>query len=200
MFEDFSWWKIAWWGVGTFGLAGTIFLAVAFPVVFKVAFSAVVRFIALLLSYRAGCARLAAIVAAVAADYWRHSTEDAKHAAESAAFERAQTERDARIQRDIRAAVLKEIADAAVENVATDKDAKDFTDALPKPPPDTRNLFRVGPDACRLRSIYGQAGCGPHGAQGVPKADAKDAGVGDRRGHGLSSVVRRIGRDHQQGQ
>jgi hypothetical protein len=192
-------WKIVWWMVGLFGVAGSIALFAFFPAVATLIFNAVVRFFGLVLSYRVGCALVAAILAALAADYWRHSTEDAKHAAEVAAFVKAQDERDKRIAVETRELVWKEIADATAENAVTDKDVKDFDDALPPPPP-TGNVFRVGPDACRMRHIYGQAECRPVGTKGVPKVDPGHEGVGDRPRHGLSGIVGRVRGNHQQGQ
>lgn len=191
-------WKLLWWGVGTFGIVGTIAAVVAFPTVAKIVIDRVVRLFSFVLSYRLGCALLAALAAALVADYVRHSIEDDKHAAELAGFKLAQVARDKRIAVETRAMVWEEIANATAENAVTDKDVKEFTDALPKPP-DTGNLFRVGADACRLRALYGQSGCGPVRAQGVPKSDAKDEGVGNRRGHGLSGLVGRIRRNHHQG-
>jgi hypothetical protein len=196
---DAELWKWGWWIVATLGIAGTIALFAFFPAAASIALNAVVRFFSLVLSYRIGCAVVAAILAALAADYWRHSTEDAKHAAEVAAFEAAQDARDKRIASETRELVWKEIADATAENAVTDKDVKDFTDALPKPP-ETGNLFRVGTDACRLRHIYGQVECGPHGVERMPKADPRHEGVRDRRAHGLSNLVRRSRGSDQQGQ
>jgi hypothetical protein len=172
---DLSWWKLIWWAVGVFGIGGLIAICALYPVVLAV----VARFFRAVLSTRIGCAVVAAIVAAIIADYWRHSTEDAKHAAEVAAFEAAQDARDKRIATETRELVWKEIANATAENAATDKDVKDFTDALPKPP-ETDNPFRIGADVCRLRSLYGQAGCRPDGAQGVPKTDPAAASIRDR--------------------
>jgi hypothetical protein len=198
-FDFGSSWKLLWWGFGTLGIAGTIALAVAFPAIAKIVLDRVVRLFAFVLSYRVGCALVAAILAALIADYVRHSIDDSKHATELATFKLAQVARDKRIATETRAAVWEEIANATAENAVTDKDVKEFTDALPKPP-DTGNLFRVGADACRLRALYGQSGCGPVRAKGMPKADAKDEGVGNRRGHGLSSLVSRIRRDRHQGE
>lgn len=187
---DWSWWKIAYWAVGTFGVAGTIAIAVFAPQVFAIALKAVVRFFTIVLSYRLGCALVAAALAAFIADYHRHSIEDAKHADEVAAFEKKQDERDKRIAQETRDLVWIEIANATAENTVTDKEVKDFTDALP-PSPANGNAFRIGADACRLRQIFGQPECGPQRAQGVPKADAGAEGVTDRRDVGLSGIVRR---------
>lgn len=191
-----EWWKIVYWLLGTIGVAGTIALAVFFPAVFSLAFRAVAQFFTLVLSYRAGCALVAAIAAALVADYWRHDFDDKRHAAEVAAFERKQDERDQRIKQETRDSVLAEIASAAKENSATDSETKDFTDALPK----ADNLYRVGDAACSLRRIAGQTGCGPDGATGVPKADRTNEGRPDHQRHGLSSIVGRIPGHHQQGQ
>jgi hypothetical protein len=175
----FEMWKVAYWMIGTLGVAGTIALFAFAPAVATGALNAVVRFFGLVLSYRIGCAVVAAALAWFIADYVRHSIEDDKHAAEVAAFEKAQDERDARIKIETRELVWKEIADATAENAVTDKEVKDFTDALPKPP-DTGNVFRVGADVCRLRRLAGQAECGSDGAQGVPQTDTKPASVKDR--------------------
>ena len=184
MFE-FSVWKAAVWAVATFGIAGTIALIVFAPAAAKIALGAVVRLFAFVFSYRLGCALVAAIVAALIADYVRHSIEDDKHAAEVAAFEQKQVDRDEQIARDTREWVLKEIADTAQQNATVDKDVKDFTDALPKlpegqPAVHAGNPFRVGDDAARLRKIAGQAGRGSDGAKGMPQADAKPASLRDR--------------------
>ena len=184
MFE-FSVWKAAVWAVATFGIAGTIALIVFAPAAAKIALGAVVRFFTFIFSYRAGCALVAAIVAWFIADYVRHSIEDDKHAAEVAAFEQKQVDRDEQIARDTREWVLKEIADTAQQNATVDKDVKDFTDALPKlpegqPAVHAGNPFRVGDDAARLRKIAGQAGRGSDGAKGMPQADAKPASLRDR--------------------
>lgn len=179
LFDDLQWWKIIIWAVGTVGVGGVVAFAIAAPAAAKLVLDAVVRFFALILSYRIGCAVVAAALAWFVADYVRHSIEDDKHAARVKAFEQEQVARDARIKAETRDLVLKEVAEATAENAATDKDVKDFTDALPKPP-ETGNPFAVGSDSCRLRAIVGQAGCGSDGAQGVPKVDTKAASLRDR--------------------
>jgi hypothetical protein len=175
----FEMWKVAYWMIGTLGVAGTIALFAFAPAVATGALNAVVRFFGLVLSYRIGCAVVAAALSWFIADYVRHSIEDDKHAAANAAFEAAQVARDERIKIETRELVWKEIADATAENAVTDKEVKEFTDALPKPP-ETGNVFRVGADSCRLRKLAGQADCGSDGAQGVPKADTKPASLKDR--------------------
>lgn len=195
MFDDFSWWKLIWWAVGVFGIGGLIAICAIYPVVLAV----VARFFRLVLSTRIGCAVVAAIVAALIADYVRHSIDDDRYAAEIAAFEKKQDERDKRIAVETRELVWKEIADATAQNAVTDKDVKDFTDALPPIPP-TGNVFRVGADACRLRKLAGQADCGPDGAQGVPKADTKPASVRDRIRKRLSRTDSRGAGSNQQEQ
>jgi hypothetical protein len=178
-------WKLITWAIGTVGIGGLVALAVFAPAVAKLLLDAVVRFFALVFSYRIGCAVVAAALAWFIADYVRHSIEDDKHAAEIAAFEKAQVARDARIKTETRALVWEEIANATADNAVTDKDVKDFIDALPKPPEGQPavhpgNPFRVGDDAARLRKIAGQVGRGSVGAQGVPQADTKGASLRDR--------------------
>ena len=204
MFE-FSVWKAAVWAVATFGIAGTIALIVFAPAAAKIALGAVVRLFAFVFSYRLGCALVAAIVAALITDYVRHSIDDSRYAAETAAFEKAQEERDERIARDTREWVLKEIADTAQQNVTTDKEVKDFTDALPKLPEGqpaihSGNPFRVGDDAARLRKIAGQAERGSDGPQGVQKADTAVARLRDRVRNRLPGAIGGSSRNHQQGQ
>jgi hypothetical protein len=195
MFDDFSWWKLIWWAVGMFGIGGLIAICAIYPVVLAV----VARFFRLVLSTRIGCAVVAAIVAALIADYARHSIEDDRHAAEIAAFEKKQGERDERIRVETREVVWKEIANATAENAITDKDVKDFTDALPPTPP-TGNVYRVGTDACRLRQLAGQAQCGSESTQRVPKADTHPASVRDRIRKRLSGTDGRGAGNNQQGQ
>ncbi len=180
MFE-FSAWKVAVWAIATFGIAGTIALVVFAPAIARAALGAVVRCFALVFRYRVGCAVVAALLAYAVADYVRRSIEDDRHAALAAEFNRKQDERDARIKTETRELVLKEVAAAATDNAATDKDVKDFTDALPTPPPaPTGNPFLIGADVCRLRQLYGQTECRPDGAKGVSKADAPAASLRDR--------------------
>jgi hypothetical protein len=176
----FEMWKLAYWLIGTLGVAGIIALVVFAPAVATVALNAVVRFLSLVLSTRVGCAVVAGALAWFIADYVRHSIEDTKHAAEVAAFEKAQVDRDKRIAQETREDVLKEVAAASAENVTVDKEVKDFADALPKPPADAGNPFLIGADACRLRHLAGQAECGSDRAQGVPAADTKPASLKDR--------------------
>lgn len=197
--SSFEAWKIIYWVIGTVGVGGAIALACFFPAVAKLLLDGVVRFFALVFRYRIGCAVVAAALAWFVADYVRHSIEDDKHAAEAVESAKANLARDARIKTETRAMVWEEIANATAENAVTDKEVEGFTNALPKPP-DTGNPFAVGADACRLRKLYGQAGCGPVGAKGVPKADTKADGVGDRGANRLSGLVGRIRRNHHQGE
>lgn len=183
-FADFSWWwKTVWWLVSLVGIGGLIAIFAAYPIVATI----VVRFFSVVFSYRIGCAVVAAVFAALVADYWRHSIEDERHAAEVAAFEQKQRDRDERIKKETLDEVLKEAAAAAAENAATDKTVKDFTDALPIPA-ETGNPFAVGADACRLREIAGQARCGSVGVEGVPAPDTGRASIRDRIKNRLSGV------------
>jgi hypothetical protein len=165
-------WKWVWWGVATLGVGGTIALIASFPAVS----GAVVRFFTIVLSYRIGCAVVAAALAWIVADYVRHSIEDKKHAAQVAEFIEKQKQRDARIAQETRDIVAAEQLAADAENSVTDKDVKDFTDALPQ----SGNVFRVGADAARLRRLAGQSERGSDGAKGVPEADTKPASLRDR--------------------
>jgi len=165
-------WKVGIWIVATGGIAGLITLAVLFPAAMGMVFNGVMKLFGLVLNYRIGCALVAAILAGLAVDYVRHSHDDAAFAAQTAAFEKAQDARDAKIAADTRASVTQELTEAAAANAATDKEVKEFHDALPPVVPETGNPFRVGNDACRLRKLAGEADCGPVRAKRVPKAHA----------------------------
>lgn len=160
--------EFIWWIVGTFGVAGLVAFWFLAPTAAQLTLQAVVRFFKLLLSDRIGCALLAAIAAGLIVDHQRHAYDDAQNAARSAAFEQAQTDRDAGIEKRTREKVWEEIANATAENKVVDTDVKGFTDALP-PPPKTGNPFLIGDaDAERLCKLAGQTQCGPVGDQGVP--------------------------------
>lgn len=168
-------WKLIYWAIGVFGIAGTIALIVFAPTTIPIIVNAVTRFFNFVLSYRIGCAILAAVLAAFIADYMRHSSDDARYAAEVAEYEKAQDARDKRIKDETTADVWKEIANATAENAVTDTDVKDFTHDLP-PIPATGNPFRIGDDAGRLCRIAGETECGHIGGDGVPKAHPASAG------------------------
>jgi hypothetical protein len=171
-FGDYSWWKAAWWAVGTFGIVGTIALIVLgsmyFPDLLRRIVAGFVRIFTFVLSYRIGCAIVAAIVVGLAVDYWRHDKDDAEFAKRTALFEHAQKQRDERIRVETRDDVWKEIADATAENVVIDKDVKEFTDAPPPQPAPASNPYRIDPvSRVRLCHIAGQTECGPVSPQRV---------------------------------
>lgn len=159
---DLGWsaWKIGWWAVATFGVVGTIALLVLgsmyFPDLLRRIVSGFIRIFTFVLSYRIGCAIVAAVAVGFMVDYWRHSTDDAEFAQRTALFEHAQKARDERIRTETRDLVWIEIADQTAANAVTDNEVKEFHDALP-PVPHTGNPFRVGPAAAKLRHIAGQA-------------------------------------------
>ena len=165
-------WEVLTWIGGTVGVVGFIAAWILFPAAFSVVLKGIMAMFGFVLNYRIGCALVAAIVAGVAVDYARHSHDDAVHAAQTAAFNKAQDARDAGIAADTRKLVTKEFAEAAAANAATDKEVKEFHDALPAVVPETGNPFRVGTDACRLRKLAGETDCEPVRAKRVPKAHA----------------------------
>lgn len=176
-----SLWKLIYWIVGTLGVAGTIALFVFFPAVMGTIWKAIIRLFTLVLSYRIGCAIVAAIVVAFAVDYWRHSRDDAAYAAKTAAFEQAQRDRDKRIAQETKDEVWTDIANQTAVNKVTDQEVKEFEDAIPPSPP-TGNPFRIGADAGRLCRIAGGTVCGPRRSpQAMPKARAARSNSGDRR-------------------
>lgn len=190
-----EWWKLIYWAVSILGVTGTIALFVFFPAAAGIALKAVVRFFGIVLSYRIGCAVVAAIVAALIADYVRHSIEDEKHAAEVAAFEQKQKQRDKTIAADTEKWVREQMAAQFIAEQESNYDVDSFKSDLP-----VSSNFRVGADACRLRKIYGQSGCGPDGIKGVPKADARPASLRDRIRKRLPGGGGGIAGGDQQGQ
>jgi hypothetical protein len=194
-----SLWKILYWLIGTVGVAGTIALFAIYPAIMGSIWRGIIKLFALILSYRLGCAIVAAIAVGFAVDYWRHSRDDAAYAEQTAAFEQAQRDRDKKIAKETREAVWVEIANATAESAVTDKEVKEFTDVLP-PVPETGNPFRVGADAGRLCKIAGQARCGPPSPQGVPKAKGAGVSSGNRGKLRLPHLVSRGAGSAQKGQ
>lgn len=175
-----EWWKIFYWLAGTLGIAGTIALFVFVPNVAGIIFRAVVKFFSFVLSYRVGCALVAALVVGFAVDYWRHSRDDADFAAKTAAFEAAQDARDKRIADDTRASVTAEIANQQKQDDGTNQEVKEFHDTLP-PIPALGNPFAVGSDRDRLRIIAGQAVSKPASAKRVSAPRRASPRPGDRK-------------------
>jgi hypothetical protein len=181
--------EIVWWVLGTFGLAGLVAFWFLAPTAAQLTLQAVVRVFKLLLSYRIGCALLAAIAAGLIVDHKRHAYDDQQFAARTAAFEDAQHQRDGRIAQETRDKVLADIANATSENAVIEKDVKEFSDALPAPAP-TGNPFLVGADADRLCRIAGKTQCGPSGDQGMPKARRPGGRSGNHAKIRLPSLIR----------
>lgn len=181
-----------WWIFATFGLAGLVAFWFGAPAAAQLTLQFVVKLFRFVLSYRIGCALLAALVAGLIVDHHRHAYDDEQFAKRAAAFDAAQDERDARVAKNARDRVWTEIANQTAKNVETDKEVKEFRDVLPPTPP-TGNVFRIGDsDAKRLCIIaYGKAGCGPDSRKGMPEARRKGASPGDQR-VGFPRSIRRI--------
>jgi hypothetical protein len=175
-----------WWIVGTFGVAGLIAFWFLAPVAARLVLQAVVAAFEFVLSYRVGCALLAAIAVGFVVDYQRHAYDDAQFAARTALFEFAQKQRDDGIAQKTRDKVWSEIADATAANVSIDDDVKDFTNVpaavpLPAVRPVGNPLVIDAADAVRLCHIAGQTQCGPVGSQGVSKARRPGGSATDKR-------------------
>lgn len=171
---NFELWKWAIWIVSTLGITGTIVAFAFYPSIVTFILKGIFSFFSFVLSYRLGCALVAALIAAAATDYARHSYDDKRFAAETAAFEQAQKDRDERITKEIRETVMKEVADSAADSAKIDQDVKEFHDALPPVPhveTAADNPYLVGADACKLRHIAGLAECESGSSEGVPKAN-----------------------------
>lgn len=181
--------SLVWWIVGTLGFGALVAFWFLAPTAAQIVLQAVVKFFGLLLSYRVGCALLAAIAAGLIVDHWRHSKDDEVSAQRAALFEAAQKARDQNIAEETREKVWTEIANATAQNAVTDNTVKEFINALP-PAPKTGNPYLVGAESCRLRNIAGQTGCGPNGGQGVPKARRTGGSPGDRAKIRLPKIIR----------
>ncbi len=173
-------WKWIWWGVATLGVGGTIALIAFFPAVGGVAVKAVVRFFSIVLAYRVGCAVVAAALAALVADYVRHSIEDEKHAAAAAAFEQRQVQRDATIAADTE----KWVREQMTAQWAAERDSQNEVDSFKKDLP-VSDVFRVGSDAIRLRRISGETISGSGGAQTLPAIRRSGPAAGNQRSQRL---------------
>lgn len=172
-----SLWQIGIWLVGSIGIAGTIALFLLYPAIITTIWKAIIAFFSFVLTYRIGCALVAAVITAAVVDYARHSYDDKRFAAATEEFKQAQAERDTTIAQQTRDEVWTEIANATAENQVADKQETDFETQLAPAPVSGPNPFRVGADAPALRSIFGQSGGGPRGAKGVPKTVRKGVGT-----------------------
>lgn len=185
-----------WWLVGTFGVVGTgLMLWLAPAALVKIA-SVVLNFF---ITNRWGNMLGVGLIVFFVADVNRSLRDEQAYKEKTAAFEQEQKARDDRIAKETRDQVWTEIANATAANAATDKQVEDFTNALPPVPFADSNPFRVGNDACKLRALAGQPGCGP---QSVPrrmqKAGAPAKPEGDHGGFGLPASLGRIfGGDHK---
>lgn len=165
-----------WWALGTFGMVGTGLLLWLAPGLLVQIATWMFKFF---ITTRLGNIILAAAIAFFVADVNRSLRDRHEFAAQTAAFEQAQKDRDTRIAQQTREEVWKEIANQTAANAATDNDVKEFHNALPPVPfANGVNPFRVGDAACRLRKVAGQTGCGPKRAQGVPQARSEGGGAG----------------------
>lgn len=175
-------WEIAVWCLGTLGVAGIIVLLVIAPSSFGIALRVIIKLLSLVLSYRLGCAVVAAVVVGLAVDYWRHSTDDAEFAQRTALFEHAQTERDERIKTETRDDVWKEIADATAANAVLDNDVKEFTDAPPPVIAPASDPYRIDPvSRAKLCDIAGKTDCRPQGSKRVQAPRRPGASPSNRR-------------------
>lgn len=183
-----SLWQIAVWVGPTICVAAFITLLVLYPAIMVPIVKAIAGFFTMVLSYRVGCALLAAIAAGFAVDYWRHSHDDAVFAARTAMFEKAQVARDKRIADETREAVWKDIANETAKNAEAEKEQKEFHDALaPLPAGDV--TCRVGDNVERLRKLAGQTGRRPASSKRVPKTTGEGFAAGLRRKLGLPGAV-----------
>lgn len=165
-----------WWLLGTFGVAGTVALAIFAPTVLAVIW----RIIAKLFQTRIGCAAIVGLLVFVAADIHRSRLDQAELEAQKAAFDLKQKQRDETVAADTLKAVNIALEKQKEAFASIDKDAKEFKDALP-PVPSTGNPFAVGPDACRLRAIAGLACRRSEGPETVPTPRSRRTTAQNRR-------------------
>lgn len=186
-FAAISWWKSAYWAFGLLGVGGTIVFIVLgvmyFPDVLRRIAEGFIRICTFVLSYRVGCAIVAAVLAWILADYIRHSIDDADFAERTAVFRQAQKDRDTRIYAETKDAVLEELALTEKERVVTKAEVKDFTDVPPPTPAPKSDPFRIDPvSRAKLCHIAGKPECGLRkGTGGVRQAGKRNVDSGDRR-------------------
>lgn len=184
MFTAISW---GWWAVGTFGLVGTGLLLWFAPAVLVKVVTSLLSFF---LTNRWGNMIAVGLIVFFVADVNRSMRDAEEFKEKTADFEQAQDDRDKRIAMETRASVTKEFEDQKAADAATDTKVKDFTDALPPVPFADSSPFRVGDDACKLRALAGQAGCGPKIIpRRVPKAPAKPEAPADHGGFRLPGTL-----------
>lgn len=145
-----SLWKVGIWMVSTLGVAGTIALFAVYPAIMGSIWRGIINLFGLVLSYRIGCAIVAAVIVGFAVDYARHSHDDKVFAERVAAFEEAQRQRDKTIEADTKLWVTKQIADDFMAEQDGKQDVDSFTKDLP-----VSNVFRVGDAAPKLRALAG---------------------------------------------
>lgn len=184
IFTAISW---VWWAVGAFGLVGTGLMLWLAPAVLV---QIVKSLLAFFLTNRWGNMLGVAIIVFFVADVNRSMRDEETFKERTAAFEEAQKQRDIQIAADTRQAVTEELAKQKTADTATDNQVKDFTNALPPVPYADSNPFRVGNDACKLRALAGQPGCGPQSVpRRVPKARAPAAPERDHAGFRLPTSL-----------
>lgn len=184
-----------WWALGTFGIVGTVLLLWLSPTVLLTIVKASLTFF---ITNRYGNMIAVAIVVFFVADVNRSMRDEHDFAARTAAFKQEQKDRDARIAQQTRDEVLAESANQIEANIKTDKEVKEFTDALPLVAHTDDNPFRIGDDACRLRHLAGQLGCEPASPKRMPETRPQTKGGGDRRRFRLPESIRRsLGGDRQ---
>lgn len=149
-----------WWGIGTLGLGGIILLAVMWftvgPVLVNKILNAIGYVLVLAWSSRIGVGIIVGALAFFVADTHRSRLDEADWAKQTAEFNKRAAMRDKQIAEQTRADVTAELQQQKADDAAADKEVKEFHDALP-PVPALNNPFVVGPNAGRLRSLYGQS-------------------------------------------
>lgn len=151
-----------WWALGTFGITGTILLAIFAPTILFSVGRFLLALLRAMVRTRVGVAILVAAVVFVGADIHRSRLDQKELEQQKAEFEAKQKQRDATIAADTQKAVEAALAKQTADNAAIDKEVGDFKHDLP-PIPATGNSFAVGSDACKLRSIAGLPCSEPQG-------------------------------------
>lgn len=168
MLGGVSW---VWWLIGTFGIAGTIALAIFAPSALMLVWNAISKVLVWMLQTRVGCAILAFIIAFLIADIHRSRLDEASWKKQIAAFEAAQTQRDADIAADVRKTVTDELAKDQKADVIDVQEKKDFEQHL-----DPAKACLVGDDAVGLRNRGPRRLEGQH-LKGLRKARAHRGGA-----------------------
>lgn len=153
LIDGVSW---VWWLLATFGIGGTIALALFFPTVATLIANGLGKLFMAMIGTRVGVGLIVGVLTFIAADIHRSKLDQADWDKRTAAQAAAQKVRDQKIADDVRAQVTAEITAQQTSDDTTDKKVETF-DATPPARAATAPCDSgvVGPDLGRLRDVAG---------------------------------------------